>query len=318
MSILAAVALTLSTSAALANVIDPSDPDPAKANSKLRADIAKQVSKYTFCLTKAATKCEKKGASSLIECHLNTGVFDNEANEPGTQQKFQDAIAKCDSKLALTKKGTDYVGIGCPGDCNAGLDGVQQCTDIPAFQANVTGTAAGSAKAQLGTLGSAIDFFCGMDIGGMPTDEARIECATVNAKALSKYGSAVFKCQAKCENDFKVAPSKGSGGPTNGAECVAPGPGPATEPFTACVKKSSDKNFPLLSPSNLATVVPLVNTAINDSTSGLYDRFDPTTVDPKASPCGNCGNGTREGAEECDLADDVLCGGPCNADCTCP
>jgi hypothetical protein len=311
-AIVAAFGLTLSASAAFANVIDPGTD---KANAKLRADIASQVSKYTFCLIKAAQKCEKKGLSSAGECNLATGAV---SYDPGgdAETKFQDSIAKCDSKVNLTKKGTNYVGIGCPGDCNAIAPGTQQCTDIPAFQNTITAATATSAKGQLGLLVTLIDGACATDNPGkLPTDVERIDCVADASKNLSKYASGVFKCQAKCENDFKD--KKGNGGGTNGPNCLAGNAG-ADANFNACVNKGLTKVQPNLTPA-VSGLIPIINAVINDATNQLYNRFDPTSPDPAASPCGTCGNGTREGAEECDGADNAVCGGPaCNADCTCP
>jgi len=311
-SFIAAAALTLTTSAALAHVLDPAVGDTEKANAKLRSDIGSQIAKYTFCLVKAATKCEGKGVNSGVECHLDTGVFDNEANEPGTQQKFQDAIAKCDSKINLTKKGTDYTGIGCPGDCNAAA-GTQQCASIAAFQTTITTVTPTSPKGQLGLLAGAIDAGCAANLGGANTDEVRIDCVKDAVKLASKYGSTVFKCEGKCEVDFKD--TKGNGGPSNGNECLAGTVGVDAN-LTACVQKTLDKVTPGL-PGALAGLPAALNGVINDATRGLFDRFDPTST-PDASPCGNCGNATREGAEECDGASDAACPGSCAADCTCP
>ncbi|HSP98938.1 MAG TPA: hypothetical protein VL049_17080 [Candidatus Dormibacteraeota bacterium] len=301
-------------SVAAANVIDPTVGDAQKADYKLRADVAKQVAKYTFCLVKAATKCEKKGTSSVPECHLNTGAVDFEAMPGDLTAKFQDGIAKCDAKLVLTKKGTDYVGIGCPGDCNAAAPGVQQCADMNAFEATVEGTATlADAKVNLGILAAAIDASCATDLGGLPTDQARIDCAFNNAKALSKYGQGLFKCQQKCELDLKD--KKGDGGLTNDPNCLVGvmGSDPA---FNTCAASALTKAG-TLSPTVASGVVPLVQVAINTATDGLFNRFDPTST-PDASPCGTCGNATREGAEECDGADAALCPGLCHTDCTCP
>ena len=312
----AATALALTASGAFANVIDPA---VDKAAAKLRADIGKQVSKYTFCLVKAASGCEKGGTTAASECNLATGAVAYEPMPGAATAKFQAAIAKCDDKLVATKKSTnpvtDYVAIGCPGDCGAGA-GTQQCADLNAFEANVEGTSGSTAaKVQLGTLAGAIDFACGTDNPGtMPTDQVRIDCATDNAKLLSKVGQTVFKCQAKCENDFKN--SKGNGGPNNGANCLALDPG-ADAAFNTCVNAGLSKVTPSLSPSVNSVVLPLVVAAVNTATVGLYDRFDPTST-ADASPCGNCGNATREGAEECDGADAAACPGLCTADCTCP
>jgi hypothetical protein len=308
----AAAAVALTTSAALAHVIDPA---ADKANFKLRADIAKQVSKYTFCLVKAASKCEKKGLNSGVECSLAAGTVAYEMPAGDETAKFLAAINKCDDKLVLTKKGTDYVGIGCPGDCNAAAPGTQQCADIPAFEASVEGTAGLTApKVQLGALATVIDLACGVDLGGMNTDEARIDCASDQAKLLSKFSQGVFKCQAKCETDVKD--KKGNGGLTNAPNCLW-GDSGADANFNACVSKVAAKVTPGLSPTVSAGVLPLIISAVNDATDGLYNRFDPTGA-PDDSPCGTCGDNTRAGAEECDGTDDAACPGACAADCTCP
>lgn len=310
-AIIAGAALTLSASAALAHVIDPA---VDKANYKLRADIAKQVSKYTFCLVKAASKCEGKGAISGPECNLATGAVAYEMPAGAETAKFQAAIGKCDTKLLLTKKGTDYVGIGCPGDCDSMADGTQPCADLTAFEATVEGTVGDSAKNQLGTLSSVIDFACQTDIGGMNTDQARIDCSTDNAKVLSKYGQGQYKCALKCELDVKA--KIGDGGLSNGGECQRGGP--FEDPlFKACVDKALAKAVLKLTPSNISITLPAVVAAINDANDGLFNRFDPTST-ADASPCGTCGDNTRAGAEECDGTDDAACSGACATDCTCP
>ena len=312
-AILAAAALTLSASVALAHVIDPA---VNKDAAKHRADIAKQVSKYTFCLVKAASKCEKKGVNSGVECHLNTGVVDYDVPASDVTTKFQDAIAKCDAKMVLNKKGNDYAAVGCPGDCNPAAPGTQACADIAAFEASVEGTVGLTVpKFQLGLLAGVIDTNCATDNPGtMPTDQVRIDCAADQAKLLSKLAQGIFKCQAKCENDFKN--SKGNGGPNNDPNCQAGDPG-ADPAFSACISSAESKVLASLSPTVNAVARPLVVAAVNDATNGLYNRFDPTGA-PDDSPCGTCGDNTREGAEECDGTDDAACPGNCNADCTCP
>jgi hypothetical protein len=301
-------------SAARANVIDATE----KANkpaAKLRADIAKQVSKYTSCLVKAATKCELKGNLSTTECHLDTGVVDFEVLPGKETTKFHDAIVKCDTKLVLNKKGNDYTGIGCPGDCNT-APGVQQCADIPAFQATVTATTgAAAAKVQLGTLAAFIDLACSVDVmGSMPTDQARKDCVKNNAATLSKYSQGLFKCQAKCENDFKD--KFGNGGFTNGKECNS-GDMAAAAAFNNCDSAALAKAG-TLTPVVSMQLLPQVRNAINTASNSLYNRSDPTDV-TTTSPCGTCGNNDREGAEACDGADLGTCAmGPCKPDCTCP
>ncbi|MDX2170479.1 MAG: hypothetical protein SF182_25630 [Deltaproteobacteria bacterium] len=305
-----AAALLLLASGAFAHVIDPA---VDKTNYKLRADIAKQVSKYTFCLVKAATGCEKKGANSGPECDLATGAISFADPSGKVQPKFVAAIQKCDTKINLSKKGTDYMGIGCPGDCNTGAPGAQPCATMAAWQATVTGTGTGSAKAQLGLLSGGIDLACGITLGGANTDQARIDCAEDNAKALSKYAQGLFKCEQKCELDVKA--KIGNGGLTNGNECQVDKPG-VDPAFATCASAALTKAA-IPDANVVAVVLPLLKTAVNDATAGLFNRFDPTGADD-ATPCGTCGDNLRAGAEECDGTSDAACPGSCATDCTCP
>lgn len=316
---IAAVVCVFGLSAARANVLDPDVDDATKDLAKLRKDIGKQGSKHVFCLVKAATKCEQDGDDATVECNLATGAVAYDVPPDKATTKFQDAIAKCDEKYNASKKGTDYVGIGCPGDCNVGAPGVQQCADMNAYEATVEGTTGlTAAKVQLGGLATLINLACSLDgQGATNADPARIACVEQNAATLSFYSKGLFKCVLKCETDFKD--KKGNGGPTNGPDCNA-GDGGADPLFATCVSdaltKAEDKKG-TLSPANAANLLPQINDAINDATNGLYNRSDPT-LGPESSPCGTCGNATREGAEECDGGDDAACSGSCNADCTCP
>ena len=307
------MALGLLATAARANVIDPSIDTTHKADAKLRSDVGSQVAKYTFCLVKAKQTCEKKGVNSHIECHLQTGVVDFESPPGKVTAKFQGAISKCDSKINLTKKGTDYTGIGCPGDCNASAPGTQECADLTAFQATITSTSSSTApKGQLPTLSLLIDNACGTATGKPGTDPIRIACVADNAKALTKYAQGLFKCEGKCENDFKN--KIGNGGFDNSDVCSAASSTDAN--FTACVSAALAKaGTP--SPNVVTGLVGALNSVIDSATAGLYDRSDPT-AGPGASPCGNCGNNSREGAEECDGTDNAACPGMCQSDCTCP
>jgi len=311
--VIGAAALVLACgSMARANVLDPK---ADKTDVKLRADIGKQVAKYSFCLGKAATKCEKDGTLSTTECHLDTGVVDYEMTPGKATQKFHDAITKCDQKLNLTKKGTDYVGIGCPGDCDSVAPGIQECADIPAFQATVTSNTLSTApKMSLQTLAGTIDFVCSLVLmGTTPSDQSRKDCVGTNAAVLTKYAQGLFKCQGKCESDFKG--KSGGGGLSNGDECKA-GAMDADMNFVACDSAALAKAG--TGTPNLATgqVLAAVRTAINNATLGFYDRFDPTGT-PASSPCGNCGNNVREGAEACDGTDAGICTMGCKSDCTC-
>jgi hypothetical protein len=310
-----AIALALIGTTARANVLDPTN-KLNKPAIKLRADVGKQVAKYTFCLVKAATSCEKGGANSHVECHLSTGVVDFEPTGGKYTTKFQAAIAKCDSKINLTKKDFTggYTAIGCPGDCDSVAAGVQECSDLTAFQATVTSATSSSApKGQLPTLSLLIDSACATDNPGvMPTDPIRIACVADNAKALTKYAQGLFKCEGKCENDVKG--KIGNGGFDNGTSCAA---GVSADMnFNACESAALTKAG-ALSPSVSANVVPVLRSVINSATQGLYDRADPTgTV--ADTPCGTCGNNLREGAEVCDGTSAAACPGMCKPDCTCP
>lgn len=313
-AIVASVGLTLVlASSAWGHVLDPAVDAATKTQGKLRADIAKQVAKYTSCLVKVAQKCEGKGVFSTSECGLTTGSVSYEPTPGKETQKFQDGIAKCDAKMDLSKKGSDYIGIGCPGDCNAAA-GVQSCGTMAAYEASVESTTLASAvKVQLPTLGILVNNACGVDTGAMNQSlPARIDCVADFSKALGKYAAKVFKCQQKCELDFKD--KKGNGGPANDGSCLV---GSLEPNFVACEQKAFAKlNDPPLSTAK-NNVLTVVRSVVNDATEGLFDRFDPTGG-PASSPCGSCGNNSREGAEECDGTSDAACPGSCAATCECP
>jgi hypothetical protein len=283
-----------------------------KADVKLRADVGSQVAKYTLCLIKAAQHCEKGGSTSQVECHLATGIVDFEAMPGKYTRKLQAEILACDSNLDLTKDGLDYIGIGCPGDCDASAPGVQECADLPAFQATITSTSLSSApKSELPFLSGLIDAACGTDTGKPTTDPVRIACVAGNTKMLRKYASGLFKCEGRCENDFKG--KIGNGGFDNGDECAA---GLSSDAhFNAC-EYMALTNAGVLSPHVASDVLPILRAVINMATQGLYDRSDPTGS-VSDSPCGSCGDNVRQGAESCDGSDPGVCTMGCNPDCTC-
>jgi hypothetical protein len=288
----------------------------------LRKDVGKRGAKYIQCLVKAATKCEKGGATSGIECHLPTGVVDYAGDpilDPKNKQpaKFQGDIAKCDEKYTPDKKGTDYTGIGCPGDCDAGAVGTQKCANIAAYEASVEATVGFTAKVQLPILAAGLDAACNLDLGGgtNSTNPANMNCVAEQAAVLSKYSKFLGKCYEKCENDYKD--KKGNGGPNDDPKCLVTNAGHdatfapcATDGLAKATKKVS------LNPSVVSGVLPVLHAALDLANNGLYNRFDPIVSD--GNPCGTCGNGTREGAEECDGADATMCPGMCAAACTCP
>ncbi len=300
-----ALALALAATGAHAHVISKTT-DPGLV--ALRADVAKQVSTYTACLVKAASKCEKRGAVSGPECDLATGAVAYEPSPGKETAKFQAAIAKCDAKQALGKRGTDYAGIGCPGDCGTG-PGLQQCASQAAYEASVESTSATAAKAQIGLLALAVDGGCAGT--GAPDSDARIDCVEDATKQLAKYASSLFKCEQTCEAD--VTGKKGGGATTNAPVCLTGGG--AHPSLAACEQKAAAK----VTNVSAVTVRPLVAGVVDDATNGLFNREDATDPASPAgtlSPCGTCGNGAREGTEDCDGAALGACEA-CAADCTC-
>jgi hypothetical protein len=285
---------------------------------KHRRDIGKQLAKYVFCLGKVGINCEKKGAHTGTECNLADGST-APTIDPGTAGKFSAGLASCDGKFVAEKKQktSDYQQIGCPGDCDEGAAGIQQCADLGDYDDNVTdGANAGGAKTQVTVLGGLIGANCVTHLGlpaGTSADEVAIKCALNDAKRLSKYAKGVNKCVELCENDYKD--KKGNGGPTDDPVCDVTAPGGA---FADCLAKKADKALEkVIAPGNSGFVVGLIDTALNDAAQDLYNKDDPTT-DPDVNVCGTCGDNVREGSEECDGGDDDACAGSCNANCTCP
>lgn len=297
----AATALLLAGVSAQAHVLDKKADKDA---FKLRTDVAKQAAKYTKCLFKAALTCESKGVLSSQECDLATGAVAYEMVPGPETAKFQAALSKCDDKLNLTKKGTLYTEIGCPGDCNTSAAGVQPCTGLPAYEVLTIQ----ALRAQLGLLTTVLDAACASE--GTTSSAARIACVEEAAEQLAKYGDGVFKCVRKCETDHKG--TKGGGALTNAGACVI---GTGSVEVNACEDKPASK---LISPVAIA-VSPLVAQLIGDAATSLFNREDATDPDSPAgtlTPCGTCGNDTREGVEVCDGTALGTCD-VCAADCTC-
>lgn len=259
--------LVLCAGAASANVLaEKSVPQ------KHRRDIGKQLGKYTLCLVKAAQTCEKKGLNSGVECHLDTGVVDN-AGTVDPKGKFLPAIQKCKAKVLLAKKGTgnaldDYEAIGCPGDSNTSTSGDQPYADLTAYQAG----SLASTPTQIAPLAAAIDGFGCQPHAAGSTDPADIACVAADAAALGKYTQGVLKCEDKCENDYKPAPSKGSGGGTDGANCNDGDVG-ADATFQTCASAALSAAGPM-SPGTVAIVLPAVRAALNKAENDLYNQND--------------------------------------------
>jgi hypothetical protein len=255
-----ALAFVVVTSAG-AVVLDPSS---QKDLVKHRKDIGKQTTKMALCLAKSAIKCEKGGATSASECNLADPASSTHPN-PKNVEKFIAAVDKCEGKLNLTKKGpaSDYSLIGCPGDSDPGTPGDQPYTDLTDYQAGVPATTA----AQLNLLTPVIDSQCG---GPASTDPAVIDCVAEQAAALLKYAKGVFKCEAKCEEDYKGG--KGLGGPTDSDTQCNPSSGSADPDFANCVSAA------LAKVQKKVTLFPIevtaVNAAIGTASNDLYNQND--------------------------------------------
>lgn len=298
---LAAVATCLVASGAVAHVLDAK---ADKAPYKLRTDVAKQLAKHHACLAKAVAKCESVGVLSTPECDPVSGVVSYEPMPGKHTEKFQGALAKCDSKLVLTKKGNDYSGIGCPGDCDAIQAGVQPCADLDAYAALVSA----SMREQLADLMSAIHLGCAS--AGSPSSIERNRCVKDAVKQATKYGASVLKCQQACELDAKG--TKGGGATTNADVCSVES---GAAPVIACADKAASRVTHAAAVAQRAAIAAF----FHQITTDLFNRADAT--DPGApagtqSPCGTCGNGVREGVEMCDGAALGSCAA-CGTDCAC-
>jgi len=291
-------ALLLSATLASAHVLDAKTD---KVLFKLRADVASQVSKYVSCIAKATEVCEAKGASSSLECDAVTETVAYEPTPGRNTEKFLSALAKCDLKLDMAKKGSDYAGIGCPGDCS-GIAGIQRCADFDAYEPVITNQVREAIRTFTAGVGAACP--------GAPSSPESIKCAADSAKQFFKYGASLSKCQLKCEADAKG--NKGGGAPTNDGVCLA---GSGSGAFLACEDKAAAK----VSSPAAQLFLPAMGSLLDLITTDLFNRSDPT--DPNApdgtlSPCGTCGDDTREGAESCDGSDLVNCVA-CTESCTC-
>jgi hypothetical protein len=240
------VAITIGT-AAYALVIAKGDPA-----QKLRKDVDKQTAKFAICVGKAAVKCEAAGMDETVECNIS-----NPAMSTVPQAAIDELVAdeaKCVGKLNLSKKGTDYVGIGCPGDSDGVTGGDQPFADFNAYAASVPATTKGQIDLLGGILGPGC---CNM----MGTD-----CVVTQGDLGVAYAKATFKCISKCENDYKN--KKGDGGNTDALVNCDPG-APSAGGFTDCMVKAVGK-----APGLCALLKNALDGAINDARDDLYNEND--------------------------------------------
>jgi len=233
---------------------------------KQRRDIGKQTAKFVVCVVKAALKCEEAGVTAASECN-----FSNPASSTVPDQKakdnFVEAIAKCEGKLNLAKKGTFYAEIGCPGDSNMGTAGDQPYANLAAFQAGLPdGT-----YAQLNLLTPLIVLACGSPPAA-PTDPAVMQCVADQSAALASYAKRIFKCESKCENDYKD--KKGNGGPDDDTARCAAGDAGADANFELCVNAALTKTNDKFDPDPLPGLVTGVNDALAEANNDLYNECD--------------------------------------------
>lgn len=308
----AAMALVFTAASAHALVLtEKTDPQ------KHRKDISKQLGKYIFCVANAALKCEKKGAHSGVECHTDTGAVD--FPDPKTAAKFTADLAKCDAKFVPEKKAktSDYDQIGCPGDCDLAAPGTQRCTDLAEYETAVVESPSNpnGVKTQVPILGALIDVNCG---GPASTDKGVNKCVKNDAKKLAVWVKKLELCYEKCEDDYKN--KKGNGGPDN--DTMRCSYASTTDPNARKCFDTADKQLGKVVPANagLATTViaPLLD-SVKDDFFNKDDAAAPgSTTDDGAAVCSVCGDGVREGIEECDGGDDAACPAACKPDCTCP
>ncbi len=219
------------------------DSSTTKSAAKWRGDITKQSNKFTDCVVKALLGCEKKGASTSLECDTTCDTASNTGGDlnlggtgactdpghpdAGANQKFRDALDKCvgaynGGKAAFDADGSgvandlgDQSPIGCQADCDA-ADGTQ--LDIASCGGGDIGAAWNAAVTDRnGTTRSTLTAFdlqfavaCGADDPLLEDEQS--DCVNTNGKLLAKMTSGVNKALAKCEGDFKNA---GGGGPTD-------------------------------------------------------------------------------------------------------
>jgi hypothetical protein len=228
--------------------------DKGTDQQKLRKNIDKQTQKFAICVGKAALACEAAGTSGAPECDLTGDGMPMPGTVPAEAiTALAEDLAKCESKLDLSKKGSDYAGIGCPGDCDAVTLGDQSCGTMASFQAySIDNT-----YFQIEGLGAILSGVCGGDN----------TCFNTQGELGVKYSKAVFKCITKCENDYKN--KKGNGGDNDTLANCDPNTS-ADANFQACITKAEGK-----APGIIAGFRDGLDNAISDGRDDLYDEAAP-------------------------------------------
>jgi hypothetical protein len=260
----AAALVVMSVCSAHALVLSSGSPE-----QKFRKDVGKQLSKYALCLIKALRACESTGASSGPECFMVPTVS---ATPPADAKgKFVAAVALCVSKVNLSNKGptgdpvADYESIGCPGDSNSSLSGDQRYADLNAYQAaQIT-----DIKTTIGANAALIDI-SGCAAGSNHTDDADIECVNTEAAKVASLVKGIFKCGAKCENDYKNL--FGNGGPTDSPVCADGGDANFQLCLDAAVAKAQKKGP--FDPGVQTLIDTTLAPALMDAGDDIYNQDD--------------------------------------------
>jgi hypothetical protein len=254
-----AAALTAGFAFAAGSAVNAKILTDKSAEQKQRKDIGKQGAKHALCMAKAARKCEENGVLTAAECDLTNPAMSTVPDPDGKIiPKLTEDLAKCTSKLNYAKKtatgnsANDYTGIGCPGDSvPGGAD--DPFADLAAYQANV----GPATLAQLELLQIVLTGLC-----------ADNQCTVDQADRGARYAKGLFKCIAKCENDYKD--KKGNGGDN--------------DDLTRCVVATGDMNFQdcvskaIAKATKKGPLDPVIKgaleAAIQDASHDLYNEDD--------------------------------------------
>ena len=250
----------LFASAASALVLPDKSPE-----QKLRKDITKQLSKYTACLGKALSQCEKGTDPFTAECSLATGVV----TPPGDPKiRFAADLTKCVSKVDLMKKAKvssveAAESIGCSGGF----------VDLEDYEDERIGTLKVTLD-QLGLLRNAAINGCDASCAGEPSHKigkCEGKCVDDIVKRFTKMTLGMAKCLEKCENDYKD--KKGNGGPTDLGNCeVAQTLGDQDHNFFNCITKVFWKAQGKSGwPAGIAGILPIVINDLNEGNDAAYN-----------------------------------------------